>query len=73
MNMVQWDIVIKNVYEKLFNNMEKYKCSISEKSIKENYTHNMIISLLKDICAIYMCVLVFWNAANILTVFLSWW
>ena len=57
--MVQWDIVIINVYEKLFNNMEKYKCSISEKSIKENYTHNMIISLLKDICAIYMCVLVF--------------
>lgn len=59
MNVVQWDIVIKNVYEKLFNNMEKYICSISEKSIKENYIHNMIISLLKDICAICMCVLVF--------------
>jgi len=34
MNVVQWDIVINNVYEKLFNNMEKYKCSTSEKSIK---------------------------------------
>lgn len=31
-------IVIKNVYEKVFNNMEKYVIS-NERHIQENYTH----------------------------------
>lgn len=57
--MMGYYIVIKNVYEKVFNNMGNINVILNEKSMKENYTRNMITSLLKKIRAIYMCTLVF--------------
>lgn len=54
MNVVQWDIVIKNIYEKLFNNMEKYKCSISEKKRKLYTQYDHIITK-RQMCNLYVC------------------
>lgn len=47
MNAMNGGGCVLNIYEKLFNNMEKCNVLLMKKDI-ENYTHNMIISLLKN-------------------------